>query len=60
MSFPKKIYVNEEVNIGSNGKIQDRWLEVSKDIKFIDENIEEVAIYELKEVKTLKVTRELK
>lgn len=59
MKFPKKIYVNEEVTIGSNGKVQQRWFEVSTDIKYLDENTEEVAIYELKEVKTLKVTRDL-
>lgn len=59
MKFPKRIYVNEEVTIGSNGKVQQRWFEVSTDIKYLDENTEEVAIYELKEVKTLKVTRDL-
>jgi hypothetical protein len=60
MKFPKKIYVNEEVSIGSSGKIQEIWYNVQTDIKYIDENIVEVAIYELKEVKILKVTRELK
>jgi len=60
MSFPKKIYVVEEVNVGSSGKVSERWYNVATDIKSIDEYTKEVAIYELKEVKTLKVTRELK
>ena len=60
MKFPKKIYVNEEESIGSSGKVDERWYNIETDIKYIDEDIVEVAIYELKEVKTLKVTRELK
>ncbi len=60
MKFPKQIYVTEEVNIGSSGKIQERWYEVFTDVKSINEYTKEVAIYELKETKILKVTRELK
>ena len=60
MAFPKKIYVNEEVSTGSSGKVQERWYEVSTDIKLINEFVKEVAVYELKEVKALKITRELK
>jgi hypothetical protein len=60
MKFPKKIYVVEEVSINSSGKVSERWFTVATDIESIEEHTEEVAIYELKEVKTLKVTRELK
>ena len=53
--FPKKIYVNwVESNSG------EPYLDLSKSIEFLDEYVDQVAIYELKEVKKLKVTRELK
>lgn len=53
--FPKKIYINW-VHEG----LEDQYLDTVEKIENIDENVKEVAIYELKEVKTLKVTRELK
>ena len=55
MKFPKKIYVTIEESGGG-----DPFLEIATNIKYIDEYVDQVAIYELKEVKTLKVTRELK
>ena len=53
--FPKKIYVNwVESDSG------EPYIISSTSIEFLDEYVDEVAIYELKEVKKLKVTRELK
>lgn len=56
MKFPKKIYINWQWS----GSKDDPYLDTATKIEFIDEGVEEVAIYELKEVKKLKVTRELK
>ena len=52
--FPKKIYVTFE------GEGEDEFLLLSTLIDDIDEDAGKVAIYELKEVKKLKVTRELR
>jgi hypothetical protein len=53
-AFPKKIYAQWQKSTGS-----EPYLDVGTTIEFIDEHMGKVAIYELKEVKTLKVTREL-
>jgi hypothetical protein len=57
MKFPKKIYVSWMSSDDGSG---DPWMEVNTKIEHLDENFDKIAIYELKEVKTLKVTRELK
>ena len=51
--FPKKIYVNW---VNEN----DPYMEVNTKVEFLDQYDDQVAIYQLLEVKTLKVTRELK
>ncbi len=53
-TFPKKIFVNWEKSTNN-----EQWLALETNIESIDEGTGTVAIYELKEVKTLKVTREL-
>lgn len=53
MRFPKTLYVNWAED--SNG---DPIFNTATEIEFIDRNVEEVAIYELKEVKKLKMTQD--
>ena len=54
MKFPKTLYVNWA------GRNNEEYLDTTTKIEFIDEGVKEVAIYELREIKNLKVTRELK
>lgn len=54
MKFPKTLYVNLA------GRENDQYLDTATKIEFIVQGVKEVAIYELKEVKRLRVTRELK
>jgi len=54
MKFPQTLYINWE------GRKNEQYLDTATSIEFIDINVDEVAIYVLKEVKKLKVTRELK
>ena len=54
VNFPKTVYVTIA------GRKGDEFLETATNVKYIDEFAEQVAVYELKEIKTLKVTRELK
>ena len=55
MKFQKKIYVTW---VSSDDGTP--WMEVNTKIERLDENFDQVGIYELMEIKTLKVTRELK
>jgi hypothetical protein len=55
MKFPKTIYANWKEPLN-----EEPYLRVTTKIETINEYTDKVAIYELKEIKTLKVTRELK
>ncbi len=52
--FPKEVYANWETP-----SRDEAYLVLSTDVNEIEEHIETVAVYTLKEIKKLKVTREL-